>query len=138
MTVKTEQAPRVGCGALITNEKGEILLVKRLREPEAGFWGFPGGKVDFGETIEAAICREIKEELGILIELQELAHLVNYIDIDLEQHWLAPVYDAIILSGAPRIQEPLALSSCAWFAIDCLPDQITEATHQTLASKIKP
>lgn len=131
MTVSSK-APRVGCGALIRNEKNEILLVKRLRDPEAGYWGFPGGKVDFGETDQQATVREVKEELGINIKLSSLAHLVNYIDIDNDQHWLAPVYNATIVDGAPSIQEPEALSDWKWFSLETLPDLLTEATRQTV------
>ena len=126
-------SPRVGCGALILDDQDRILLVKRLREPEAGHWGFPGGKVDFGETVQEAVLREIKEELGITLSLGPLAHLVNYIDTVAGQHWLAPVYKATIGSGTPDIQEPDALEAWAWFAADDLPDLITEATRQTLS-----
>lgn len=126
------KSPRVGCGALIQNDQQEILLVKRLREPEAGCWGFPGGKVDFGETAEAATCREIQEELGIVIAIESLAQLVDYIDVENAQHWLAPVYNAVILSGTPQIMEPQALFELAWFSKNSLPKNITEATRQTL------
>ncbi|MEH6405454.1 MAG: NUDIX domain-containing protein [Sneathiella sp.] len=132
MTTKLEKAPRVGCGALIERSDNRILLVKRLRNPEAGCWGFPGGKVDFGETVEDAICREIKEELGVSLTLNGLAHLVNFIDLKEGQHWLAPVYKATISNGTPSIMEPDALSELAWYALDELPDNLTEATRQTL------
>ncbi len=128
-------SPRVGCGALICNAQNQILLVKRLREPEAGHWGFPGGKVDFGETTEQATIREVREELGISITLRGLAHLVNYIDIPKGQHWLAPVYSAVISDGEPEIQEPDALSDWKWFDEDALPEHITEATRQTVSAK---
>ncbi|MEP3245200.1 MAG: NUDIX domain-containing protein [Sneathiella sp.] len=128
-------SPRVGCGALIRNAQNQILLVKRLREPEAGHWGFPGGKVDFGETTEDATCREVTEELGITITLGPLAHLVNYIDIPKGEHWLAPVYTAVISNGEPEIQEPDALSEWGWFDEDALPEKLTEATCQTVSAK---
>lgn len=132
MTVEARRSPRVGCGALIRNDKGDILLVKRLRDPEAGCWGFPGGKVDYGETAEAATLREINEELGLKIQLHHLAHLVNYIDLDQGQHWLAPVFEATIIAGTPHIREPLALAAFDWFAVTALPSNLTVATRQTL------
>jgi len=132
LTINIEKTPRVGCGALIQDANNRILLVKRRRAPEAGCWGFPGGKVDFGETVEDAICREIMEELGISIALNGLAHLVNYIDLDENQHWLAPVYKATISKGIPSIMEPHALSELAWYSLDELPGNLTEATRQTL------
>jgi len=127
-----EAAPRVGCGALIENATSEILLVKRKRAPEKNHWGFPGGKVDFGETTEAATIREVMEELGVKINLNGLVHLVNYIDIPAGQHWLAPVYNAVIVSGSPSIREPDALSECKWFSRTDLPSPLTQATLQTL------
>ena len=61
----------VGCGALIINNKNEILLVRRTSKTanESSFWSLPGGSVDFGEKVVDAIKREIKEELGVEIEL---------------------------------------------------------------------
>ncbi len=44
---------------------GEVLLVQRRNPPDAGLWGFPGGKVDFGETLMAAAERELREETGV-------------------------------------------------------------------------
>ncbi|OUR78309.1 hypothetical protein A9Q83_08010 [Alphaproteobacteria bacterium 46_93_T64] len=130
-----ESAPRVGCGALIENESGEILLVKRKRAPEKDHWGFPGGKVDFGETAERATIREISEELGVSIDLQGLAHLVEYIDTEDNQHWMAPVYRAKISFGVPTIKEPEALSDYQWFSLNNMPALLTQATLQTLNIK---
>lgn len=52
---------RVSVKAIIRNEKGEILLVKE----HAGTWGLPGGGLDHGETAEAALRRELHEELAV-------------------------------------------------------------------------
>jgi len=49
--------------AIITNNKGQILFVKRAQEPKKGMLDLPGGFSDHGETAEEAIKREIKEEL---------------------------------------------------------------------------
>lgn len=50
---------------IVTNEKGELLLVKRALDPAKGTWCFPIGFVECGETIEEAAMRELKEEAGI-------------------------------------------------------------------------
>jgi 8-oxo-dGTP diphosphatase len=44
---------------------GRVLLVRRRNPPDAGRWGFPGGKIEFGETIEAAAERELLEETAV-------------------------------------------------------------------------
>ncbi len=43
----------------------QVLLIRRGSEPEKGKWALPGGHVDFDETVEQAIARELKEEVGI-------------------------------------------------------------------------
>lgn len=58
----------VACGVLINREKGIFLLGSRPEgKPCAGFWEFPGGKLEAGETPEIALARELNEELGIQI-----------------------------------------------------------------------
>ncbi|MBR9765509.1 MAG: NUDIX hydrolase [Rhodobacteraceae bacterium] len=44
---------------------GEVLLVRRANPPDAGLWGFPGGKLDLGETLAQAALRELEEETGL-------------------------------------------------------------------------
>jgi mutator protein MutT len=54
--------------AVISNQQQKILIDRRKATGEmGGLWEFPGGKIEAGETIEACIKREIKEELGIEI-----------------------------------------------------------------------
>ncbi len=60
--------PKACNTVIITNEKGEVLLVKRKYDPQKGFWDLPGGFVDINESIEESVVREIKEELGISLE----------------------------------------------------------------------
>lgn len=56
--------------AVIKNEDGKILIVQRnLKKSQGGLWEFPGGKIEAGESREAAIIREIKEELVIDIDV---------------------------------------------------------------------
>lgn len=54
--------------AIITNERGELLVARRAVEPEKGKLGLIGGFVDPGESCEEAILREIEEETGIRVE----------------------------------------------------------------------
>ncbi|MCR4690889.1 MAG: NUDIX hydrolase [Lachnospiraceae bacterium] len=63
-----ETVMTVGCGILIENEKGQLLLQKRS---DNGQWCIPGGALEVGETYEEAACREIREEVGI--EAQDLS-----------------------------------------------------------------
>ena len=50
-----------------------ILLVRRARSPAKGFYSLPGGRVEFGESLHAALHREVAEETALTIEIIELA-----------------------------------------------------------------
>ena len=63
--------PYIGVDAIIVNDEGKVLLEKRALHMNnyPGCWGLPGGWVEWGETGEQAIIREVKEELGVEIEV---------------------------------------------------------------------
>jgi len=125
-------SPRVGCGAAVFVDD-KLLLVKRRKPPEAGHWGLPGGKVDWLEPVPAAAAREISEELGIVIQPLRLLCIVDQIDIQGNDHWVAPVYLIEDFTGEPRLREPKALSEFGWFYLDQLPAPLTRATEVTVA-----
>ncbi|RLP74492.1 NUDIX domain-containing protein [Mycetocola tolaasinivorans] len=125
--------PRVGCGAAILRD-GRLLLIRRLREPEAGAWGLPGGKVDLGETVPAAIAREIAEEIDIALAGTTLLCVVDQIDAEAGTHWIAPVHLATAFTGTPRLVEPHKHDGLDWFPLDALPTPLTVATVQAVAA----
>lgn len=110
----------VGVGALIVNDRGEFFLAKRGRDArnESGKWEFPGGGVEFGETIEETIIREMKEEYDIDIEIIELLGVNNHIIPDEKQHWVAPSFICKIIQGTPRIREPHKCEAIGWFSLE--------------------
>jgi len=60
------------------NEAGLVLLIKRTKEPWRGLWGFPGGHVDVGESPRQAIIREIKEETGLKVKVEQMLDIFFY------------------------------------------------------------
>ena len=64
--------PQLAVSAAIFRD-GKILLVRRARSPAKGFYSLPGGRVEFGETLHAALHREVDEETGLKIEIVDLA-----------------------------------------------------------------
>lgn len=55
--------------AIIPYPADKILLIKRSTPPFAGYWALPGGRVEFGETVEQTTVREVKEETGLDIKI---------------------------------------------------------------------
>jgi 8-oxo-dGTP diphosphatase len=64
--------PQLAVSAAIFRD-GNILLVRRARSPAKGVYSLPGGRVEFGETLHAALHREVDEETGLKIEIVDLA-----------------------------------------------------------------
>jgi A/G-specific adenine glycosylase len=105
--MREEKAPlphkRIGVG-VIWNDQQQILIDRRPQSDLlGGLWEFPGGKIELGETIEACIRREIKEELGIEVtvgpHLITLDHAYTHFKVTLE------VYYCTHLSGEPQALE---------------------------------
>lgn len=69
----------VSCAALVTNQAGEILLVK---SPLRG-WEYPGGLIEPGETFQQALKREIREEAGVEIEITGFVGICKNIERDI-------------------------------------------------------
>ncbi|NVK50413.1 MAG: (deoxy)nucleoside triphosphate pyrophosphohydrolase [Cyclobacteriaceae bacterium] len=90
--------------ALIFNDQ-KVLAVRRSQSmPLAGFWEFPGGKIEEGETAESCIIREIQEELGIIIELSDLLPSSEYTYSPEKVIRLIP-FSAKIVSGEIQLHE---------------------------------
>jgi len=64
----------VAAGGLVTNEAGNVLM---LKSPRYGDWEFPGGQVEEGETIPHALEREILEETGIVVRVKSLVGIYS-------------------------------------------------------------
>lgn len=128
-----DHIPRVGVGAVILDDHHRVLLVLRKKPPEAGCWSLPGGKVEFMETIEDAVVREMKEELGIKIKIERLLCVTNHIVESEAVHWVAPTFIAKIVDGEVKNLEPHALQKVEWFPIEEIPDQITITTNYALS-----
>ncbi len=68
----------VGIGAVVV-DAGRVLLVRRGHEPLKGHWSLPGGLLELGESLQAGVVREVREETGLLVEPLELIELLDRI-----------------------------------------------------------
>ncbi len=127
----------VGAGAVILNEAGEIFLAKRGSgaRNERHKWEFPGGRVEFGERLEDALVREIREEYDFAIVVDGLLDVVNHIIPDEKQHWVSPTYLCRYTGGLPKIQEPHKCEEIGWFAPGRIPELVlTSASRASFES----
>jgi len=110
----------MGVGALIFNDKQEMLLTLRGQKAknERGTWEIPGGAVEFGETLQEGLKREIWEELGIEIQPQEMLQVCDHLLPDEGQHWVSPTFICKITSGVPKILEPEKCAQIGWFSLE--------------------
>lgn len=69
-------------GAIVLDERGRLLLVRRGRPPGVGLWSVPGGKCEAGEDAAAACVREAREETGLIVEPIRLAGQVHRPGLD--------------------------------------------------------
>ncbi|WP_437278220.1 HAD-IB family phosphatase [Sorangium sp. So ce375] len=127
------ERPRRGGGALIVNELNEVLLLLRsvTARNDGGLWSQPGGALSDGDaTPEAAVRREILEELGIQIRVQRF--LTATCHRDHENQWIAYSYLGQIEEGECRRCEPEKHDAVGWFRIDQLPENINHVTSDAV------
>lgn len=110
----------VGIGAVIVSGDGKVFLSQRgsKSQNERGKWECPGGRLEFGESFENAIEREIAEEFGVQIRVLDWLPTYNHLLPDEQQHWVALCAICKITSGEPVILEPEKSSQIGWFTLE--------------------
>jgi 8-oxo-dGTP diphosphatase len=119
----------------LVDSDGRVLLAQRpAGKPLAGLWEFPGGKVSPGETPEAALVRELAEELGIDVDPKCLAPFTfashGYADF----HLLMPLYVCRVWQGIAR---PLEGQNLAWVRVGDLANHPMPAADIPLVAQLR-
>ncbi len=98
---------------------GEILLIRRGREPFRGHHALPGGFVDYGEKVEDAVAREVLEETGLITEASWLLGVYSDPGRDPRGHTVSVVYVMELRGGSVRAGDDA--DTAGWFPFDSLP-----------------
>ena len=121
--------PPIDVVAGVIRRGGQLLITQRMPDDTlAGYWEFPGGKVDPGEELKTALRRELREEVGVETEIGEEIHRIvhPYPDRDVRLYF----FDARIISGEPQ---KLEVADLRWVNVDQLMDyQFPEADRPLL------
>ncbi len=95
------KTPALTVDAVILTEGGRrVVLVKRKHPPFEGMWALPGGFVQYGERVEEAILREVKEETGLEVDIEQLVGVYSEPARDPRGHTVSIAYLCLKKEGA--------------------------------------
>ena len=113
--------PKVAIGAIVGNDAGEILLVKRA---PSGVWLYPTGWADVGYSAAEVVVKEVREETGIEAEPVQLLGVVDGMRMGFTKFGMYMLLFHCRATGGKLNPHPLETDGCGWFAKDQLP-QVT-------------
>lgn len=117
-------------GIIIKNKK--ILLIKRKNPPFQGKWALPGGFVEYGETTENAVSREVYEETSLKTKINQLVGVFSDPNRDPRGHTITIVYLLDIVEGKLKAKDDA--SDAKFFSVKNLPSMAFD--HKEIINKV--
>jgi 8-oxo-dGTP diphosphatase len=116
-----DQLPKVSCVFVCHDGEGNVLLARRSAgaRDEPGTWDSGAGALEFGESFEAAVAREVTEEYGTGPIETSLLGVRNVVRPG--SHWVALLFSVRVERAAVRIAEPHKFDALQWFRPDAPP-----------------
>lgn len=127
--------PSVSCVFVCHDGSGRILLARRsaVARDEPGAWDCGAGALEFGETFEQAVTREVREEYATAaLEITQLG-VRNVLRSSPPSHWVAIVFAVRVDPATARLGEPHKFDELGWFRPDELPAPLHSQLTATLA-----
>ena len=118
------QTPKVAVGAAVTNDQGQLLLIRRA---DSGYWLYPTGWCDVGYSAPEVVVKEVLEETGIDVEPIRLIAVLDGMRLGESR---IPLYSLLFFcrqTGGELNLHPLEASDAGWFERDALPSPIIGA-----------
>ena len=126
--------------------QGKLLLHKRSANcrDEHGTWDPGGGRLEFGQSLEESVLREVLEEYGCAGEIQDMlpTHSLSREWKGKKTHWLIIPFFVLVKPTEAKINEPDKIDEIGWFTLDDLPEplhtgfQYTYSEHQKYFAKV--
>ncbi len=131
-----KERPKIGVGVCILKD-GKVLLGKRLNSHGQGTWAFPGGHLEFGETVSECAQREVAEETGIQITNIRRGPYVEDFFLAENKHYITLIIMADWRAGDPVVLEPNKCEQWQWFEWDDLPQPLFRTFTSLAENKIR-
>lgn len=129
--------PKVGVGVIVIKDS-KVLLGKRKGAHGEGSWAFPGGHLEFNESLEECANREVMEETGITIKNIRKVTYTNDIFPAEGKHYITCYVKADYDSGEVQIMEPNKCEEWRWFEWNKFPEAIFIPLQNLLKENINP
>ncbi len=129
------ERPIIGVAAVVV-EDNRVVLVRRGRPPAYGEWSLPGGAVELGETLEAAVVREVEEEIGLQVEVVELVAVLDRVFLDpngqVQYHYA--LIDFLCRKAGGRLRASSDAICCAQVPFEALSGyKLTDETREVIS-----
>ena len=129
--------PRVGIAAIVKKEK-MVFFGKRKGSHGSGTWNFPGGHLEFFETLEECTKREVLEETGLKVKNIKFATITNDFFRKENKHYITIFMICNYQSGKVVLKEPEKCESWDWFRWNSLPKPLFLPIKNLLKDKYNP
>jgi len=114
--------PRIGVAVILIRD-GHVLIGRRLSTSHGhDTWQFPGGHLEFGESIADCAVREVAEETGLEATITGYGPFTNDVFIEESKHYVTLFVLATAPMGQPQVMEPEKCAEWRWCPWDTLPE----------------